>query len=327
MEHSKPERVLYDVLIVGGGPAGLSAALVLGRARRRVLVCDSAEYRNAVSRAMHGFLTRDGMPPSEFRATAHAELKRYPSVEVRNCKIEDIEKLEPNQQRPDEAADAAVLPKLAQFRSRSSAGEAFLSRKIIIAVGLKDELPPFPGVLDVYGKGLYHCPYCDGWEHRDQNLCVYGITAERGAGLALELLQWTKTVTLLTHGEQDLTAETRARLKRFQIPVEERPIARVRPVGDGIEVDFSTGPSAAHKAMFFCTKAVKPNNLAERLGCEIIQDDIKRALQIAGKTCVPGVYIAGDASRDILQVITAAGEGSAAAISLNGELLRDDGYL
>src|SRR4051794_28674746 len=156
----------YDVIIVGGGPAGLNAALILGRCRRRVLLIDSGKPRNAVSRGVHGFLTRDGALPSEIRRIARDELAAYPKVEIRDGEI------------------VAARCHGDWFEVTECAGERFSGRKLLLATGLLDDLPDIPGFAELYGNGVYNCPYCDGWEHRDKPIAVYG-PGERSVGLAL----------------------------------------------------------------------------------------------------------------------------------------------
>jgi thioredoxin reductase len=145
----------YDAVIVGGGPAGLSCALLLGRSCRTVLVCDSGEYRNAASHAMHGYLTRDGVDPREFLALAREELKQY-RVEYRACAVKDVET----------AGDG--------FRVRLADGSDAEGRKLVLATGVADVIPPIEGMDQFYGRSVHHCPYCDGWEHRDQPIAIYG---------------------------------------------------------------------------------------------------------------------------------------------------------
>src|SRR5262245_30346197 len=148
---------MYDVIIVGAGPAGLSAALMLGRSRRRVLVCDTGHPRNAAARAMHGFLTRDGMPPLEFLAIAREQLRQYDTVELRGVEV----------------VEAACHPD-ASFHVALADGARHTSRKLLIATGVVDNVPEIPGFRELYGRSVFHCPYCDGWEVRDQPLAIYG---------------------------------------------------------------------------------------------------------------------------------------------------------
>ena len=187
----------YDVLIVGAGPAGLSAALMLGRCRRRVLVCDTGNPRNAVSHAMHGYLTRDGIAAAGVpRASPASELARYDTVELRDVEV-----------------TAAAVPATRDSTSRSPTGERVRARKLLIATGVVDNLPEIPGFRELYGRSVFHCPYCDGWEVRDQPLAIYGRGA-RGLGLSLELTAWSRDLVLCTDGPSELADDDRARLDR-----------------------------------------------------------------------------------------------------------------
>ena len=160
---------MYDVVIVGAGPAGLSAALVLGRCRRSVLVCDNGHPRNEASQAMHGYLSRDGTPPREFLRTAREELHRYATVQLRDVTVTDARCVEGS-----------------RFETSLETGEVVRSRKLLIATGVRDNLPAIDGFAELYGRSVFHCPYCDGWEVGDQPLAVYG-QGDKGYGLSLEL--------------------------------------------------------------------------------------------------------------------------------------------
>ncbi|MEP6592795.1 MAG: NAD(P)/FAD-dependent oxidoreductase, partial [Acidobacteriota bacterium] len=180
----------YDVVVVGAGPAGLSAALILGRCRRRVLVCDTGRPRNAASHALHGYLTRDGLPPSEFLAIGRKELERYDTVEF----------------RPIGAVAAECID--SRFQVTLEDGTVALSRKLLIATGVVDHLPEIDGITELYGRSVFHCPYCDGWELRDQPVAIYG-QGQRGVGLSLELTAWTRDIVLCTDGPAEIDADER----------------------------------------------------------------------------------------------------------------------
>jgi thioredoxin reductase len=300
----------YEVVIIGGGPAGLSAALTLGRARRRVLILDHRKYRNSASRGLHGFLTRENIPPLEFLDIARSELKPYPSVELVY----------------DEALDAAKSDE--GFIIESKKHGSIAARKLILATGVVDILPPFPGARDFLGKGLYHCPYCDGWEHQNKSIAVYGNTEEDGPEFALMLTNWTRQVTLCTDGFRELSEDSRELLRKRNVAIREEPIARVE--GDDSELSqviFEHGEPLPCAAMFFNTTRKQSSSIALSLGCT--EYDVKgcELTSKSGQTSIPGLYIAGDASKDFLQVIVAAAEGTEAAIAINKELMRDDGII
>ena len=295
---------MYDVIIVGAGPAGLSAALILGRARRRVLVCDTGRPRNAASRAMHGYLTRDGMPPSEFLRTAREQMRQYETVEMRDIEVVHAE-----------CRDG-------QFHVTLQDGVRLAARKLLIATGVSDNVPSIPGFRELYGLGVFHCPYCDGWEVRDQPLAVYGRGA-RGLGLSLELTGWSRDIVLCTDGPSELAPDDIARLTRNGIIVREDRVARLEGTSTLERIVFETGEALPRRAVFFTTGQTQQSGLARTLGCEINEKGTVRT----GKyetTHLSGLYVAGDASRAVQWVIVAAAEGAEAAFAINTELLKED---
>jgi len=295
---------MYDVVIVGAGPAGLSAALMLGRCRRRVLVCDTGRPRNAASRAMHGFLTRDGIPPPEFLAIAREQLRQYDTIELRDIEVTDATCVE------------------SRFQVTLESGERFVSRKLLIATGVMDNLPAIPGFAELYGVSVFHCPYCDGWELRDQPIAIYGRGA-RGLGLSLELTGWSRDLVLCTDGPSELSDEERARLDRNRISIREDRVVRLE-TGERLErIVFASGDPLPRRALFFTTGQTQQSYLAHGLGCEINEKGTVRT----GKyetTHLPGLYVAGDASRAVQWVVVAAAEGAEAAFAINTDLLKDD---
>ena len=295
---------MYDVIIVGAGPAGLSAALMLGRSRRRVLVFDTGRPRNAASRAMHGFLSRDGMSPSEFLRVAREQLKKYDTVECR-----DIEVIRA------ECSDA-------RFHVTLADGVRLAARKLLIATGVVDNLPDIPGFRELYGRGVFHCPYCDGWEFRDQPLAVYGRGA-RGFGLSLELTGWSRDIVLCTDGASEIEPDDLARLTRNGIAVREDRVARLEGDQSVERIVFENGDALARRAVFFTTGQTQQSELARLLGCEINDKGTVRT----GKyetTHLTGLYVAGDASRAVQWVVVAAAEGAEAAFAINTDLLKED---
>jgi thioredoxin reductase len=292
---------MYDVIIVGGGPAGLSAALVLGRCRRSVLLCDSGKYRNDASPAMHGFLSRDGVAPAEMRHIGREQLAPY-DVEIRDVLVTDARK-EGN-----------------HFEVSLAGGDTASGRKLLLATGLVDWLPDIPGLRELYGKSVHHCPYCDGWEQRDEPVAVHG-RGDTGVGLALALLRWTADVVLCTDGPAELSAEDAERLARNGIEVRQGRITRLEgSEGRLALIHFEDGDSLARSAMFLEVEHVQRSNLAAKLGCEV---DSQRGVRADGKweeTCIEGVFIAGDASLDLRLAIVAAAEGAKAAFGVNKQL-------
>ncbi|MGI8744114.1 MAG: NAD(P)/FAD-dependent oxidoreductase [Bryobacteraceae bacterium] len=296
--------MLYDAIIVGGGPAGLSAALVLGRSRRRVLLCDSGHYRNAVSGGVHNFFTRDGTPPAEMLRLGREQLQQY-GVEIREAEVQ------------------GACPDGEGFLVTLSDGTQLCSRKLLLATGVKDRLPQIPGIERFYGTSVHHCPYCDGWEWRDQPLAIYG-RKQHGYALACALLNWSKDIVLLTDGSPGLTVKQRGDLGRLRVPVKAEHVARLEGTGGRLErIVFESGSSIERRAMFFSTGQDPRYDLANRFGCEFtgkgaVKTDRK------GNTNVPGLYVAGDAAREVQFVIVAAAEGATAGMAINEALTVED---
>lgn len=296
----------HDVCIIGAGPAGLSAALVLGRCRRKVMVFDSGRPRNAKSRALHAYLTRDGLPPQELRAFGRAELAAYPSVEVRDELV------------------ATVARRTDSFAIESLTGSACEARILLLATGRMDVLPTRPGFAELYGRGVYHCPFCDGWEHRDQPLAAYGRGTD-AYEVALELLTWSRDVVLCSDGPPELSGEQRRRLAANGIAVLETPIASLRAGGNGeLElIHFEGGEQRRCGAVFFISDTPQRSALPEALGCDL---DATGAIRCEGSaaTNVPGLFVAGNVRCGLHFAITAAAEGAEAAVAINDALLERD---
>jgi thioredoxin reductase len=297
---------LYDVIIVGAGPAGLNAALILGRCRRLVLVCDNGRPRNAASHALHGYLTRDGIHPREFLALGRHELQRYDTVSLRDIAATDAE-CEPG----------------GRFKVTLADGVVVRSRKLLVATGVCDNLPDIPGIHEMYGRSVFHCPYCDGWEVGDQPFAIYG-KADRGVGLSLELTAWSRDLVLCTDGPGDIAGEDRARLARNGIRIREERVTALEGC-DGIleRIVFASGEPLPRRALFFTTGQFQRSELAIRLGCEFNDKGTVRTGKYES-THLPGLYVAGDASRAVQWVIVAAAEGAEAAYAINTDLIRED---
>ncbi|EFU41081.1 FAD-dependent pyridine nucleotide-disulfide oxidoreductase [Paenibacillus vortex V453] len=295
---------MYDAVIIGGGPAGLSAALVLGRARKQVVVIDEGRPRNKVTRETHGFLTRDGISPSEFRRIAKEQISVYPSVRF----VEDTA--------------AAVTGVDGDFQITTGQGTIYRSKKLLFAVGKKDSPLDINGLADVYGKSAFVCPYCDGWELRDQPLVVIS----NGAGafhFAKLIAGWSERYTICTNGPDEWTEEQREELKQHNIPVFNAPIESIESSGGMVEqVVLEDGTRIPCTGIFFAPKLVSGSDLPASIGCEFNEAG-SIVVDAYGKTSVPGVYSAGDAATEMYQAIAAASSGSIAAAGLNGELLAE----
>ena len=294
----------YDVIVIGGSAAGLSAALVLTRARRRVAVVDSGQPRNAPAAHMQGYLSRDGMPPSDLVAAGRSEVQQYGGHLV------------------DDRVTELLQNEASQFKVRLASGNTMTARRILFATGLRDEIPDIPGVRDRWGRDFLHCPYCHGYEVRDQPLGVLGRGAET-VQHALIIRQWSPDVVLFTHGGH-LTSTEREQLAARGIDVVDTPVAKLVVEDDTLRgVELQDGRVIARSAVFVRPRFVPNNELLSGLGCET-NDDGWSVIDATGATSVPGVWVAGNAANPRAQVITAAGEGSTAAIAINNDLVDED---
>lgn len=289
-----------DVAIIGGGPAGLNAALVLGRARKNVVVIDEGRPRNAVTRETHGFLTRDGISPSEFRRIAKEEISAYPSVSF--------------------LADTAVsiAGTDGHFQIATAQGKMFEIKKVLFAVGMKDRPLEISGLAEIYGKSAFVCPYCDGWELRDEPLVVI----YKGADLmhfAPLISGWTNRFTICSNGPDELTETQREALQR-QVPMFVSPIRHiVSNKGIARQVILEDGTTIPCRGIFFKPDLVTGSDLPRAIGCHITETGTV-VVDDFGKTNVPGIYSAGDAATRAHQAIVAASKGSLAAAAMNNEL-------
>ena len=293
-----------DVIIIGAGPAGLSAALVLGRACRQTLVFDHGRPRNARAQAVNGYLTRDGVAPFEFLRLARAELARYDTVRIEDAEVTTT-------RCTDSGAFEVLLTDGRQFRSR----------KLLIATGVTDAVPAIPGLDEIYGTSVFHCPYCDGWERRGKRLVVYGRGA-RGHGLSLELLGWSPHIVLCTDGPDDLDEDQRAQLQRNGIAIREDRVTRLDHAdGRLTRVVLESGAPLPCDALFFTTGQHQASVFARALGCAFNEKGTVHTGRHES-TDVPGLYVAGDASRDVQWVIIAAAEGAEAAFAMTQDLIK-----
>ena len=298
------EEPIYDVAIVGGGAAGLSAALVLGRARRRVVVIDSGSPRNAPAAHMQGFLSRDGMTPGDLLALGREEVEGYGVAIVRGS-VGDI--------TSDDAS---------RFRVELCEDRSIHARRLLVATGLRDEIPDVPGLRQRWARDVLHCPYCHGFEVRDRKLGVLG-GSPAAVRYAQIVRQWSDDLVYIAPAGS-LTEAQRHQLAARGIRIAEGAAQRVVVEGDrlcGIELDGDR--IVACDALFVPPRFVPNSDLLGALGCALDED----GWPIAGgdgTTSVAGVWVAGNVADPRAQVITAAGEGSAAAIAINADLVGED---
>jgi thioredoxin reductase len=296
-----------DVLIVGGGPAGLSAALLLGRCHRNALLCDEGHQRNLSSHAIHGLLGREGRSPAAFLEEARQDLTRYKSVSVRWTRVTHIEPVDD------------------RFEFTCADGTTGNASKVLLATGLVDELPQLTGIEPLYGVSVHHCLYCDGFEYARKPVAAFG-KGDKGAELAIMMKHWMADVVACSDGTE-VSAHTARKLKEHNIPLRPEPIETLEGTnGELTKIIFKGGPDLSRAGMFFSTGCHQGSDLSKRLGCKrgarggVVTDPDTE------ETSVPGVYVAGDVSRDVLLVAVAIAEGAQAAVAINKAFLRRDGY-
>ena len=295
----------WDVVIAGAGPAGLSAALVLGRACRRVLLCDTGTPRSWASKAMHAYLSRDGVPPARFLDIARREVLAYPGVRF--------------------AAQAVTAARRTTggFTVTVGAGRRVRTRKLLIATGLFDIVPRIPGIDELFGRSVFQCPYCDGWEMRGRRVAVYG-RRQRGFQMARALTAWARDIVLCTDGASGYTREQRDQLAANGIDLAETRIERLEGSRGKLRaVRFRDGTRIERDTLFFDTPSHGQSRLAESLGCKFGRDGGVLCGEYEA-TSVPGVFVAGNIIRDVQLSIVAAAEGARAAFGINRSLTRED---
>jgi thioredoxin reductase len=302
---------MYDVVVVGGGIAGLSAALILGRARRRVLVLETGNPRNAAAQYAHGFLSRDGIAPLELVRLAREELAAYANVEVRS----------------GNAVSASVQSR--GFRLTLAREQLVEARKVVLATGVTDVLPEIPGFPELWGRGVYHCPFCHGWEARDRPWGILGDVPLAFERVAL-YRGWASALVLLTNGASALTPAERERVVALGASFDERRIACVQRAGqDDVKVAFEDGPALTLGGVFIAPHQEQRSPLAEEFGCEMEEfaPTASRYVKADPATCettVRGVYAAGDLVGPMQSLILAAASGARAAYAVTHAMAMED---
>ena len=292
--------MLHDVLIAGGGPAGLAAALTLGRARRRVLLCDAGPRRNAAAVHVHNFVTRDGVTPDDFRRIAREQLAAYPNVQIRDAGVDSINGT------------------AGEFTAVLSDGTSVGARRILLAVGMVDEPPAIEGMREYWGTSVFQCPYCHAWEVQDGRFAYLARTAEM-LEFAILLRGWTTSVTLLTGGAFSVPEDLRTRLAAAGVTIEERPVARLTGAGGRLQAIALTDGFSVPCDALFVHPHQRPPQVATALERALDEKGFVR-LNETGETSVPGVYAAGDLTSPLQSAILAAAAGMRSAALLNAQL-------
>ncbi|MEW2408560.1 NAD(P)/FAD-dependent oxidoreductase [Streptomyces griseoviridis] len=299
----------YEVIVVGGGTAGLSAGLVLGRSRRRTLVVDAGEPRNAPAAHLHGYLSRDGMAPGEFLEVGREEIARY-GVELVRDRAVDAERDGPG------------------FAVTLAGGRTVRGRALVVATGLKDELPRVPGLAERFGRDVLHCPYCHGWEVRDQPFGVLA-TGPLGVHQALMVSQWSKDVVFFPHqvADAEFTDVDLRRLAAAGIDVVPGEVAGLEVTDDRLTgVQLADGTVHERSVLFAAPRPVPRGELLAKLGAELRETPFGAypVIDERGLTTVPGLWAVGNAGGFAEQLINAASRGYRAGAAINGELLFAD---
>lgn len=295
---------IQDCIIVGGGPAGLNAAVVLGRCRRKVVVFDSATYRNQYSHGMHNYLTRDDILPTDFLQIALKEVDKY-GVKLIKRKVTSARKNEEG-----------------FFDVKDEKGAIYRAKKLLIATGLWDNVPDIPGFKELYGKSVHHCPYCDGWEVRDKEIGVYARN-KNGFELALALKGWSDKITYYADGKNKLKPTEVETLSLNNIPIVSYPIEKLEAKNDRLKaIVFKNGESRKCDALFFVNGFQQQCDLAETFGCNMTKKGVVLTNRFQ-QTNVEGLYVAGDAAKDMHFVVVAAAEGAKAGVIINKELQKE----
>ena len=298
----------WECVVVGGGAAGLSAALVLGRARRRTLLIDAGGQSNRAAHGIGGLLGFDGVPPAELYARGRRELERYPSVEVRDGEV-----------RAAAAGDGITLD-LAD-------GAGVHTRRLLLATGMRYDYPDLPGLAPLWGRSVFHCPFCHGWEVRDQPLAVLA-QGERAVHMATLLRGWSDDVVLLTGGPADLSDDDRARLDIAGMPIDERKVRKLdSAAGELHAVVFDDGARLPRSALLVAAELRQRSGLAAQVGVKLVATGpvSPEAVDVDPlyRTSVPGVFAAGDVCAQMPQIAAAVAAGSAAAVSVMASITEE----
>ncbi|MER2563331.1 MAG: NAD(P)/FAD-dependent oxidoreductase [Myxococcaceae bacterium] len=287
----------FDVVILGGGPSGLQAALSLGRARKRVLLCDAGPRRNAAAVGVNNFVTRDGIAPDAFRAEARAQLKKYPNVEVRDVRVERI-----TGEKDDFVLDSGIR-----------------ARRVLLATGMIDEPPALEGLAPLWGHFVFQCPYCHGWEARDARwgyVAPAGFPPQHLMAFVLQLRGWSNEVTLFVSALPDDVAAT---LRGAGVRLEQAPVKRLIGGERLTAVELIDGTTVACDALFMHPPQ-RQVPVVQSLGLSLDEEGFVKVDPMTRETSRSGIYAAGDLTTRLQAAVIAAAAGMQAAAMLNMEL-------
>ena len=292
----------YDVVVVGGGPAGLNGALVLARARRSVLVVDAGEPRNAPAAGVHGFLTRDGTPPAELSAIGREEVRHYGGTIV-DCRATSAARTDTG------------------FTVTLDDGSTVHARRLLVTTGLVDELPDIPGVRERWGHEVIHCPYCHGWEVRDKTVGILATTWF-AVQKALLVRQWVDDLTLLLHTQPEPDDTQLEQLAARDIRVVRGEVVAFDAAGAHLD----DGALVPIQALAVAPRMVARSELLTALGLTPTPHPMGEfiAADPTGLTAVPGVWVAGNVADLMANVLSSAAAGAAAAAAINADLMTED---
>lgn len=294
------KSMMYDVVIVGGGPAGLAAALTLGRARKQVLLCDAGPRRNARASAIHNFVTRDGTPPDEFRKIGRQQLETYPNVQIRDVHVDKIEGAKGN-------------------FSLHIGNELVNARRVVLCLGVIDEMLPIEGFRELWGRSIFQCPYCHGWEVRDQVWAVLALNPMI-VPFAIHLRGWTRNVIVFTNATHQLSPEDRERLEKAGVHVEIRAIQRLVAKNEHLEgIALNDGTTISCQVLF-AHPPQKHVAVVNGLGLVLDEHGSVKVDPMHRETSVPGIYAAGDLTSRMQAAVAAAASGTHTGAALNHEL-------
>ncbi len=295
---------IFDCMVIGAGPAGLSASLTLGRARRKIAVLDDGTNRNRVTQESHGFITRDGIKPQEFKELGFDEVKKYPSVSIFKTTVIEIIK----------------VPTTERFKVKTKDGHEYLTEKIILATGVQEIFPAIPAIKSYYGKSLFSCPYCDGWELRDKPLVIMAEQEDQALHMAKLVYNWSKDLVVVTNGKE-MSTEGVEQLQRRGIRVMTEPILNLHGEDGYLEqIEFKSGDIITRTGGFVLPSFYRPNKFVEQIGCELTE--LGAAVTDGfGRTSIKNIYIAGETENvGPSSLLLAAADGSKAAFAVNADL-------